>query len=144
MQMIYFKEDYATITLDETFNAIQLEWHGFILSHDYRDTMNLALHLVEEKKLTRWLANMKDMGKIQLQDAKWREEIWFPRFVESTIEKVAVVVSTDYFNELAIKETIKEVDKKSKILRRRFTDPQQAEAWLKEEHFFYPDIASRM
>src|SRR5689334_4607311 len=99
MVMIYFKEHYATIQCDEKLKVIEVAWYGHIRSKEYREIMQLALNLVKEKKLKRWLADMKDMARIQISDAEWREKVWFPEFVKTDIEKVAAVISPDYFNE---------------------------------------------
>lgn len=129
--MIYFKEEYAIIELDEAFNLLYLELNGFIQSTNYRETMELALHLVEDKRLTRWLGNLKNMGRMQVQDASWREEVWFPRFVKSPIQKVAIVLSEDYYNDLTLTETIKTVDKNPKVERRLFYNLEEANSWIR-------------
>jgi hypothetical protein len=129
--MIYFKEEFSTIYLDEENKIIHLEWYGPMLSRHYRETLTLALDLVEDKKLTKLLVNMKDMHRIQIQDAEWRENIWFPKFIKSNIKKIAVIVSDDYFNELTLKEAILGVDVNSKIQRRRFPDVISADTWLR-------------
>jgi hypothetical protein len=94
-------------------------------------TMELTLHLVEEKRLTRWLGNLKNMGRMQVQDAQWREEVWFPRFVNSTIQKVAIVLSEDYYNYLTFNETIKLFDKNTQVERRLFPNLPEANAWIR-------------
>lgn len=68
---------------------------------------------------------------MQVQDASWREEVWFPRFVKSPIQKVAIVLSEDYYNDLTLTETIKTVDKNPKVERRLFYNLEEANSWIR-------------
>ena len=131
--MIYFKEHYATVKYDEELKMVEVEWHGLVLSNHYRETLNLILDLINEKKLERFLVNRKNMERISLSDERWREEDWYPRFLKSTIKRSASIISKDYYNEVAVSRLIEEKDKNLQIERRRFYTYQSAKEWLLQD-----------
>jgi hypothetical protein len=66
--MIYFKEEYATINLEEAQSLIHIEWNGPVSGEHYRTTLELALDLAKEKKLTCWLTDMQHIGTVAISD----------------------------------------------------------------------------
>jgi hypothetical protein len=131
--MIYFKEHYATVQYNEELKMVEVEWHGLVLSNHYRETLNLVLDLINEKKLERFLVNRKNMERISLSDERWREEDWYPRFLKSSIKRSASIISKDYYNEVSVSRLIEEKDKNLDIERRSFYNNKEAKEWLLQD-----------
>src|SRR5688572_13383727 len=113
--MIYFKEHYVTVEYDENLKLVEIEWYGLVLSHHYRETLEMVLDLVEEMKLENFLVNRQHMARIRLSDEKWRQEKWYPRFLKSSIKRSASVISNDFYNEVSVSRLIENQDETLKI-----------------------------
>jgi len=128
--MIYLKTDYATIRFDEHLKLAELEWHGLVLSHEFRETLDMLLDLIERKKLENALIDRQHLERISLADEHWRKEDWYPRFLRSSIKRSASVMSKDYYSEISVARLIEEKDKDIRIARRSFCDYNSAKQWL--------------
>ena len=128
--MIYFKEDYVTVCYNEDLKLVEVEWNGLILSRHFRETLEMVLDFINEKRLENFLVNRKNMFRISLEDEKWRRESWFPRFIKSTIKRSASVISKDFYNEVSFSKLIEEEDKNINIERRSFGKYSEAKEWL--------------
>ncbi|WP_338767985.1 STAS/SEC14 domain-containing protein [Bernardetia sp. ABR2-2B] len=129
--MPLFEEKHLTIHHDEDVNCIHMQWTGFATSAKYKHGMNTGLEKVQEKGVTRWLANMAEMGAITPDDQKWTNENWFPRLLEAGIRTAAVVMSKDVFNQLAVKKIGEDMTDNSYTMH-FFDDLEEAKKWLKE------------
>ena len=139
--MIYLKTDYATIQFDERLKLVELEWHGLVQSHEYRETLDILLDLIEDKKLEYALINRLHLERISLADEEWRKENWYPRFLESNIKRSASVISKDYYTEISVSRLIEEEDKDIRIQRRSFCDYDSAKQWLLQ--FAYIEVTTK-
>ena len=130
--MIYFKEDYVTVCYDEKLNLVEVIWSGLIFSQQFRETMEMILDLIKEKKVENFLVDRKAMQRIGLADEVWRKEKWFPQFLNSSVKRSASVICKDYYTEVAIARLIEEKDEEIRIERRSFYHYREAKAWLVE------------
>ena len=130
--MIYLKTDYVTIDLNEDLKLLEIEWHGLVLSSQYRETMEMVLDMLEEKNVENFLINRQHMQRISLADEKWRKEFWYPEFLKSSVKRSASVISRDYYNEVSVSQLIEENDPGIKVERRSFYNYQEARKWLLE------------
>ena len=128
--MIFLKTDYVTVQYNESLKLVEVEWHGLVQSNYYRETLNMVLDLIEEKNLEYFLVNRLNMERISLNDEKWRQEEWYPRFLKSSVKKAASVICKDHYTEVAVSRLIEEKDKIIKIERRSFSEYQEAKNWL--------------
>ena len=129
--MPLFQEKHLTIHHDKDVNCIHMQWTGFASTQKYKDGMNTGLEKVEEKQVTRWLADMVNMAAITPDDQKWTNEDWFPRMLEAGIRISAVVTSKDIFNQIAVKKIGEEMTNNSYTMH-FFDNLEEAKAWLKE------------
>jgi hypothetical protein len=129
--MPLFEEKYLTIHHNEDVNCIHMQWTGFAASEKYRYGMNTGLEKVKEKKVSRWLADMTDMGAIVSEDQKWTNEDWFPRLLGAGIKTAAVVMSKDIFNQLAVKKIGEDMTDNNYTMY-FFYNLAEAKEWLKK------------
>ncbi len=127
--MPLFEEKYLTIQHDEDVNCIHMQWVGFATSQKYQHGMNTGLEKVKEKEVSRWLANMAEMGVITPEDQKWTNEDWFPRLLEAGIRTAAVVMSKDIFNQLSVKKIGEDMTDNSYTMH-FFDNLEEAKKWL--------------
>ena len=127
---ILFKEHYVTIQYYEQLKLVEVEWHGTILSNRFRETLELVLDFIKDKKMENLLVNRKDMARISLADANWRSENWFPRLLKSGIRNSVSVISDDNYNEATISEMIEQKDQRMIFERNSFYTFHEAKNWL--------------
>jgi len=131
--MEYFKEDYLTIRYEASLKLIHLEWNVKVITDDqYKKGCEAALKLIVEKKCTRWLGDLTHMGIIPIATQHWTNQDWFPRLFQSSLQHMALIVSKDIFNKVAVNSII---DKANGITFSTQYFPTQAEAraWLLEQ-----------
>ncbi|PIY08025.1 MAG: hypothetical protein COZ18_14440 [Flexibacter sp. CG_4_10_14_3_um_filter_32_15] len=114
---------------NEDVECIHMKWTGFATSDKYRHGMNTGLEKVKEKKVSRWLADMAEMGVITPNDQKWTNEDWFARLLAAGIRTAAVVMSKDIFNQLAVKKIGEDMTDNSYTMH-FFDDLEEAKKWL--------------
>lgn len=129
--MPLFEEKHLTIHHDQETECIHMQWTGFANSQKYRHGMNTGLEKVKEKKVSKWLANMSEMGAIMPEEQKWTNEDWFPRLLDAGIRTAAVVMSKDIFNQLAVKKIGEDMTDNSYTMC-FFYNLEEAKVWLKE------------
>lgn len=129
--MPLFEEKYLTIHHNEEVSCIHMQWTGFATTEHYKHGMNTGLEKVREKKVSKWLADMADMGAISPEDQKWTNEDWFPRLLGAGIRTAAVVTSKDVFNQLAVKKIGQDMTDNSYTMY-FFDNLEEAKEWLKD------------
>lgn len=130
--MVYFETDYLTVHYNEEFNGVLMEWKTFTTSEELKAGLNKGLACINEKKLTKWLADVRELGAISEEDQKWSNEDWFPRALQSGIKRMAVIVSDDIFNQMTVEEIMLKV-KAQDFISQYFDSVDKAKKWLKNE-----------
>lgn len=77
---------------------------------DYRTALLAGLEAVQTHGLTGWLADLSNMGLIKEEDENWTNAVFFPQLVGSTVEKMAIIVSSDVFNQLSVEQIMSRVE----------------------------------
>lgn len=127
--MIYLNERYLTVVWDAEIGAVRLEWKEFIDGELYRAGLNAGLALLEEKKTSRWLADLRRLGPVTLEDQRWTNEDWFPRAIGRGLRSMAVVSPRKVVAQMSVRTVM------SKVMDRSFTtayfdDVEPARQWL--------------
>jgi hypothetical protein len=127
---ILFERDYLTIFLKPEKSQIKLKWKKFATSEQFRDGLNTALEAVREHGIKNWLANLKNMEVILPADEEWATNEWFPKIATAGLEKMAIVTSLDYFNNVSVKRIVASSQPIITFETRYFVDLDDAETWL--------------
>jgi len=131
-----------TILLEETFllmthspseQLIHLEWRGHSRSDNYRRGLDLALDFVRRNNVHRWLADLRNMTAILQADEKWAQEEWFPKIFGTRLEKMAILPSSDYFNQTSVQRIITAVNGPSTFQIAWFPATHEAITWLAQK-----------
>src|SRR5690349_20558646 len=93
-------ENFLHIYWDENYDIIYLEWHYYPGSEKYRESLELALNLARRKNIKYGIANVKQLVNLVPDDLTWLIDTWFPELLTLSIQKIAVVLPTDAFEEL--------------------------------------------
>ena len=127
---ILFNEPFLRISHGPGERLIHLEWKGHARSSEYRRGLEIALDLVKQHGVRRWLADLRYMTAILRDDEQWANTTWFPQLFNTDLEKMAIVPSNDYFNQTSVQRSFTAVDGKLTFKVAWFPTPQEAMEWL--------------
>ncbi len=125
-----FDEPFLKIGHHPGHALLHLVWSGYAPSKDYRRGLDRALEFVLENQVVRWLADLRNMGAILQDDEKWTNTIWFPQLANSTLEKMAILRSADYFNDSSVDRIMSSASEVVGFEVGYFRNQQEAMEWL--------------
>jgi hypothetical protein len=128
--MIYYNKPYATIDTEQDKGLLVITWHGFANSEEFQETHTKALDLSRLYGITRWVTNMKAMKAIRQADQEWTVNEWLPQFLSLNIEKWAIVVSDDMFNQMAMSSMMSKIRPHLVNPVEYFQDINSAKNWV--------------
>jgi hypothetical protein len=126
---IYDKEHLA-IFYDNNTRMVRMKWKGFATSEQLREGLNEVLEIVKREKSLLWLADMKHMQSINQNDEDWIINDWFPKIVLTSVKKLAIVTSLDYFNNASINRIMRSTRPLITFETEYFVDASDATRWL--------------
>lgn len=129
--MLYYDKKWCKIYYYEEFACIHLEWHGFASSDNFKEACDFSLELLDEKKVNKMIADNTNSKVVSVENQNWLMENWFPRAYERGYRTSAVVVSTDVFNKVAVKNITNKMDK-GKFTVQYFENLDKAKVWIKK------------
>ena len=110
--MEYFDSSYLTIRWIEEGGFVEMEWKKLARGDEFRHGLNMGLNLLIEKKSTKWLADLRNLGVVEKNDQIWSNEDWFPRAYAAHIKYMAIVVPQSVFAKMSMNEIMRKVDNK--------------------------------
>ncbi len=124
------KDEYITVESETERKLITLTWTGFAPSPIFRSILEDALMNVRLHKLSFWLADLRKMNAILRQDEQWSTSDWFPRLAASGLERMAILMSSDYFNQMSVERIMNNATPELPFAVSYFDDREAARAWL--------------
>ncbi len=89
--MKYYEKDFLDILWDEECKCVIMHWKKFAKDNDFMEGLNIGLELIIKKKSYKWLADMRHMQVLAIEDQEWANSDWFPRAISGGIRKMALV-----------------------------------------------------
>jgi hypothetical protein len=129
--MIYSSENYLDIHKLEEARCILVDWKGFATSEKFRKGLNKGLDALNEFRYKNWLADTRKMKVISASDQDWANTDWFPRAIKAGMQNMAIIVSEDAFNKMAVANIMSKVPS-SALTIQYFDKKEDAIAWLKQ------------
>jgi len=130
--MNYFDAPYLSINWDDDCNCVCMEWKKFVKGRGYRDGLDKGLELAVSKSTARWLADLRMMNVVDIDDQAWSNEDWFPRAMAGGIMYMAIVVPEDEFAKMSVNSIMGKVPE-SAIQVAYFEENGEAKQWLKKQ-----------
>lgn len=127
---VLYDKDHLTIYANPDLKLIHLKWKRFANSDQFREGMKVALDIVKEQGIELWLANLKLMEAISPPDEEWTINYWLPLLGDSSLQKLAIVTSLDYFNNTSVKRILNTPQPVMNFETRYFVDFADAKEWL--------------
>lgn len=110
--MTYFDTSYLTIRWNEEGGFVEMQWKQLAKGDEFRQGLDMGLNLLREKKATKWLADLRQLGVVEKEDQVWSNENWFPRAYDAHIKYMAIVVPQSVFAKMSMNEIMRKVDNK--------------------------------
>jgi hypothetical protein len=133
MYVVYYQRPHLTIYFDEARSLGKSEWNGFVSGQDFRESSLACLKLMQEKQVRFWIADDRNMRAIRLKDQEWSNTVLIPQILLSHLEKMALIVSTDMFNQLAVDSMVHKAGDNHSIELQYFQDLTSGEEWIKQQ-----------
>jgi hypothetical protein len=130
MYAVYYKKPHLTIYHDEDRSLGKSEWNGFVSGEAFRESAMACVGLIKEKQVRYWVADDRNMKAIRLKDQEWSNEVLMPALANSGLRKMALIVSRDRFNQLAVDSIIEKAGDSLTFEIKYFNEPKTAENWL--------------
>ncbi|WP_375560180.1 hypothetical protein ACE193_21095 [Bernardetia sp. OM2101] len=129
--MLFYDKKWCKIYYYEELSCVHLDWCGFAKSDQFKEACDFSLELLRDKKVNKMIADNTKSKVVSVEDQKWLMEDWFPRAYEAGYRTSAVVVSTDVFNKVAVKNIVNKMDK-GKFVVQYFEKLDNAKIWIKK------------
>lgn len=127
---IVLDEDFLRITYLPGERLIHLEWKGHAKSEQYRRGLLAGLACVQENDVRHWLADLRRMTAILQADEQWANTVWFPQLFGTGLEKMAILPSSDYFNQTSVQRSFTAVNGRLTFKVAWFEREDEARVWL--------------
>ena len=129
--MIYFfDERYLTILWDLEIGAVRMEWKEFADGQQYRTGLDAGLALVIQKRASKWLADLRYLGPVTLEDQRWSNDDWFPRAIQGGLRFMALVSPRKVVAQMSVRTIMSKVMDRN-LTTAHFDDVEQARQWLR-------------
>lgn len=128
--MVYYDQPYVTIEIEPDKDLLVITWLGFAGSQEYRETRTRAIELSQEHGVKRWLSNMKNMKAIRQAEQEWTIDEWLPMFLKLKLERWAILVSDDMFNQMAVSSMMSKIRPYLNYPVEYFHDLNSARKWV--------------
>lgn len=130
MYAVYYQKPHLTVFYDEARSLGKSEWNGFVSGEDFRESSLACLKLIKEKNVRFWVADDRYMKAIRLKDQEWANTVLIPQFLLTNLQKMALIVSKDRFNQLAVDSMIDKASDKLTFEIQYFDELDPGEKWI--------------
>lgn len=134
--MQVYQSPYLQINLYLEDSLIELIWLPATLditTEEYKHEHVELLKVVLEHKIAKVLANTKDLGVVITPEVQeWMNENIFLPAMENGFNKIAIIVSTEFFTQLSIEQAMEE-EVGQKIKTGYFDNREDAKEWILKE-----------
>ena len=128
--MLYFKSDFLHISFDESLKSVVMDWKTAPTSVEFKTGLNRGLDALKDKRAVNWLAYLENLGALDEKDQQWSNEDWFPRALGAGVKNMAIVVSSDIFNQMTVESIMSKVPGTALTVQ-YFNNAEKAQAWLR-------------
>ena len=127
--MEHFNSDYLNITLEQEQGMVVMSWKKFVKGTGFRNGLDTGLKLCMEHGISRWLADLRYLKVVDLEDQEWSNSDWFPRAIAGGITSMAIVIPRDVFAKMSVNSIMEKVND-SDLEVHYFEHLEAAREWL--------------
>ncbi len=128
--MINIETKIRTAYYDENTNAAIGTFIGFLTQDEFITIANNLLDILETKKISKQLNDIKKMKVLKPEIDEWLKTIWFPKAKKAGLKYFAFVVPDDIFGKLSMNAVNQKANDSSGIEIQYFNNIEEAKQWL--------------
>jgi hypothetical protein len=125
-----FENDVVRIFVNQEVGSVVVEWITSPTSAEFREVLVTGLDILKKNKLSRWVGDVRRLGAVAEEDQAWSNQEWFPEALSAGVNKMAVIISEDIFNQLSVEDIMNKVDT-ANFSTHYFSAPEEAMHWIK-------------
>lgn len=130
--MVHFDKPFLTIYWDNSIACVIMEWKKFVAGNDFRTGLDTGLQLIIDKRSTKWLADLRNLGVVAQEDQEWSNNNWFPRALIAGITHMAIVQPANIISKWSVDRILEKVANTNLTIH-YFDDLDKARQWLNEQ-----------
>jgi hypothetical protein len=130
--MEYFRADYLKIHWNKEIQCVWMEWKKFVKGNSFRGGLDKGLKLIIEKGSFRWLADLRLLKVVDMDDQEWSNMDWFPRAINGGIRYMAILVPKNIFAKMSVNAIMEKVASRDLTVH-YFESIEEAEDWLNKQ-----------
>jgi len=127
---VKYEDKVVRISVEDKLKCVILTWLEVPTSAEFRDSLTTGLEVVKHFRLSRWIGDVRNLGAIEETDQHWSTNIWFPLALNAGINKMAIILSDDLFNQLSVEEIMHRVSSPH-LVSHYFSDQEEALSWIR-------------
>jgi hypothetical protein len=133
--MVLIQNENVLLEYEEKLELLYYERRGTGNGSGYREAINQALSMMENKNVRFWLINAADSNRFRYEDQTWLLEKLEESFTQNhTLEKVALIPSRDHYTLMTTESILEYLMEKRKFEFQYFSDVASARDWLEESY----------
>jgi len=121
--------DFLNIQWDETTKSVVMTWKKFAQGDNFRNGLDEGVNLIQQKKASNWLADLRDLGTVTQDDQKWSNEDWYPRALIAGVRFMAIIMPKSFITTLSVKNILTKVQDID-VETQYFDNVDAARKWL--------------
>lgn len=124
--------DTCTVRWDDDIDAVVTVWHDFPSGDGFREGMNTALEMMEERDASKSLSDSRAFTSLREEDERWIGESWTPRALNAGLEASAIVYAESVIAKMGLDKFAEEMEDVPMELMIT-EDVEEAREWLREQ-----------
>lgn len=120
--------EYGSLLYHPEHNIVHHIFHQPIGGEAFRSILTAGVELLRQHSAEKWLSDDRSNSALSEEDTQWGIDTWVPTAVEAGWRYWALVVPTDLYGRMNMKEHVDFYSRYVRIMV--FTDPDEALTWL--------------
>jgi hypothetical protein len=128
-----YDDTFCAISYHPELKFVHVVWKGlYVDGEDFRKIHFAVVDALEQTKSNCIIGDAREMKMIWKEDRKWLNDEWYPMAVKAGFRHLVLLLSTDSYNELAIKEIV-EKHGDAFVETSYFDSMDDAKKWIKKK-----------
>lgn len=126
---------YLLLIWDEESRALITQWRGGFVGRNLKEGLQSALdELLKYRPYAQYIGDTTDIGVIGNEEQAWIDEVWYPKFLASGIQYMAVVQPNSAVAKLSVDSSVSRIPG-SQLTVFNCASLDEAREWIKEQDF---------
>jgi len=126
---------YLSIVWDEESRALITQWHGGFIGRNLQEGLDAGLaEFLERRPNAQWIGDTTNIGVIGSEEQAWVDTEWFPRFLGTGVQYMAVVQPKSVVAKMSVTAIVAKIPG-TQLTVYNCATLDEACKWMKEQDF---------